>query len=51
MVREQRDPCSHQSLLTHYGEWEAWAKWREAQGKEVANDPTAVGTGDAALAL
>lgn len=51
MVGEQCDPCSHQSLLTHCGEWEAWAKLGEAQGKEVVNDPTAVGTGDAALAL
>lgn len=51
MVREQCDPRSHRCLLAHYWEWEAWGKWGKAQGKEVVNDPTAVGTGDAALAL
>ena len=51
MVGEQCDPHSHWSFLTHYWGWEAQGKWGEAQGKEVVNDPTVVGTGDAALVL
>lgn len=40
-------------VLTHYlGMGGLWGKWGEKyKVKEVANDPTAVGTGDAALGL
>lgn len=37
--------------MSHYQECEAGGKWGDAQGKEVVNDPTAVGTGNAALDL
>lgn len=47
MVR--KNVTQQPSVPLDYWEWEAQGKWQEARGKEVVNDPTAAGTGHAAL--